>query len=210
MSLVLFLGEYMYLRQRLPLLLYVLYIHFKDRDLPLIELTVHLLQRLIGAATAYTLFGFIMGIPFTALIPFRWHYPGVIIWGIFTLLYLHQLKRKGCNSLTAFTIAIIATVAGGWIYEIPFYHPLSMFLTHSSILYINGQFLCLPILGYELSKLKIAPNRATLYITSALLIAYSLWTYYLKFHLQRYPSIWFMRIPTCLFLLSLIHGEVTP
>lgn len=200
----LILGEYFYLRERFPIFLYVFYIHFKGKNNHFIDSTIFACLTSIGLITAYTFMGFILKIPFLKLIPFKWNYPGLLSWGIFFLVYYHISLRSNLNKLTSFTLATLATVSGGWLYEVPFFHPITMFLHRSSIFYVNGQIICLLLLSYELMKRGFKPNKL-IYATLVLLITYSSLLFN-NLSLLRPPLIWIMRIPACLFLTSLLGG----
>ena len=200
----LILGEYYYLRQTLPIILYLFYTHFKDEDNPLIDSALNASLVAIGLITAYTFIGFILKIPFRTLIPFKWNYQGALTWGVFSLVYYHICLRSNLNKLTSFTITALATVGGGWLYEIPFFHPRSMFLTHLSMFYLNGQILCLLLSAYEFRKMNFRPNKL-IYATLILLLISSILLFN-NLSLIRRSHTWVMRIPACLFLISLIGG----
>jgi len=156
-------NEYYYLRQTIPIFLYIFYIHFRDVDHPIIESLLKTGLIAIGFLSTYSIAGFLSNISFSELIPFNWQYSGIITWGIFFLIYYYISNRKGLNELTAFTLATLATLSGGWLYEIPFYYPISMFLTHTSIFYFNSQPVCLLLLIYELKKNELKTKHDYLY-----------------------------------------------
>jgi len=203
-------DQYFYLRQRIPIILYVFYIHYKDSDNPIIKKIVNLGLAFIGASFMYAFTGLMLKIPFSILIPFKWCYQGIITWCIFFFVYYYISTQKGINELGSFTLATLATVGCGWLYEVSFFYPTSMFLTRSSIFYLNGQIICLLLLAYELKKMKFRPNKF-IYITMIILIIFSImlfctksklfidWTWLVNY-------LWFYRIPASLFLLSLLSG----
>jgi len=201
--------EYYYLRQTLPIFLYVFYIHFKDKDNRVIDACIKTGIISIGIGTLYFMIGMIIGIPFMNMIPFKWHYQGPITWGIFFLTYFFILTQKGNNSLIAFTLSTLAVVGGGWLYEASFWYTQSMWVTHAAIFYINGQIVCLLLLGYEFRKMGFKPNKfigATLilliFFSGILVIDFKwLWRQYGSLFMR-----WFYRFPACLFLLSLLSG----
>ena len=125
---VLIIKDYFYLRQRIPIFVYVLYLHFKESDNPAIGGAVKTAVSMVGLSTMYALTGLIFNIPFTRLVPLNWGYPGLVTWGIFFLIYYFTANDKVKNDLTAFTFAMLATVGGGWLYEISFFHPLKMWI----------------------------------------------------------------------------------
>lgn len=202
-------GEYYYLRQTLPLFLYVLYIHFKEKDHPLIDALITTGLVSIGLMTTYLIFGAILKIPFMSMIPFKWSYPGPITWATLFFAYYYILTQKNQKRLKAFTLAVLVTIGGGWLYEVPFYHPLGMFLLHNSIFYVNGQIICLLLVGYELSKMAFHPNKF-IYASLLLFLAFSTTLFMNRNALWRvYGSLfmrWMYRAPASLFLLSLLSG----
>jgi len=203
-------DQYFYLRQRLPFILYVYYLHYNDIDNPTIDKIVNLGLSFIGAITIYTFMGLLFKIPFIYLIPFHWCYHGLLTWCIFFFLYYHLAIRKNMSTLKSFTLATLATVGGGWLYEVSFFYPITMFLTRSSIFYLNGQIICLLLLAHELKKMNFKSNK-TIYLAMTLLITFSTmlfcsrsrlfidWSWLLDY-------LWFYRVPTSLFLLSLLSG----
>jgi len=204
MTLPLILGEYYYLRQRLPIFIYLLYVLKRRVNSPFIDTAINSALVSIGLIITYTFTGLMLKIPFQKLIPFTWHYPGLLTWGLFFPIYYYISLRAKLNKLTSFTFATLATVGGGWLYEFSFYHPLGMFIDHNTIFYLNGQILCLLLLAYELKKMGFKPNKPV-YATLTLFIMYSAITSY-NMSMKWPPNSWFMRIPACLFLLSLLGG----
>lgn len=200
--------EYFYLRQTLPIFLYVFYIHFRDEDNPIIERVVKTGLLAIGLVTVFFSLGYIMDIPFNELIPFTWSYPGPITWGVLFIIYFYILALKGQSGLTSFTLATMATVGGGWLYEIPLFHPITMFLTRSSIFYLNGQIMCLLILVYDLMRKGLKPNMLMgttlilfLLVSTILVIKDGRWPPYSGIWLR-----WIERVPASLLLISLLSG----
>ena len=205
--------DYFYLRQRIPIFIYVFYLHFKDSDNPAINGSVKTIVSLIGLSTVYAITGLIFNIPFTRLIPFNWGYSGLVTWGIFFLIYYFTTNKKVKNDLIAFTFATLATVGGGWLYEISFFHPLKMWMSNNTIFLINGQILYLILLGYELKKRGFKINR-NIGIALGMFLMFSLFlfldfsgvAYRFKLRWGPYAFVWFCRVPACNFLISLLGG----
>jgi len=110
--------------------------------------------------------GCILGIPIKTLLQFTWSYPSPITWGILFISYYYILTKKEYSPLPSFTLATMAVIGGGWLYEVPFFHPLSMFIGWDSFFYFNGQFICLLLL---LSKRRnIVYRNPFIYITLVL------------------------------------------
>ena len=206
------LEDYFFLRQRIPIFIYVFYLHFKESDNPAISGAIKTTISLIGLSTAYAVTGHIFKIPFKVLVPLGWGYPGLVTWGIFFLIYYFR-ACVSCNRLTAFTFAVLATFGGGWLYEICFFHPLKMWISNNTIFLINGQILCLILLGYELKKMGFRANRSIclafgifLFFSIALFLDFYGVAYLFKIRWGSRAFAWFYRIPTCNFLISLLGG----
>ena len=203
-------GGYFYLRQTLPLILYVLYRQLKEANTQIIDTFMTTGLVIIGVLFSYTFTGLMLQIPFTSIIPFQWHYQGVLTWTLFFIAYYRISLQSDPNKLKSFTLATLAAVGGGWLYEIPFFHPPAMFISQFAVYKINGQIICLLLLAYELKKTGFKPNKL-IYATLALFIGYSTYLFYNisllnNISVLRYPATWFMRIPACLFLISLLGG----
>lgn len=204
MSLALLWGEYFYLRQRLPLFLYLFYVFYKDVDDPIIDRSIEAALVLIGALTVYASVGFTIGIPFAVLINGGWGYQGLITWGLFFLIGYNVALKATHSKLTAFTLTTLAATGGGWLYEIPFYHAKAMFISLNSVFYLNAQITCLIILAYEFKKRSLRPNKY-IYLTFSVFVVASILLFD-NLEPLRYWHTWIMRLPTCLLLISLLNG----
>ena len=162
--------EYFFLRQRIPIFLYVFYIHFRDLDNPIIDRIITTLLTFMGLISVYTFSGFILKIPFTDMSPFNWTYYGLIHWCIFFLFFFQLAIRRDMSDLKAFTLATLATVGGGWLYEVPFFYPESMFITRFSIFYLNTQIVCLLCLIYQIRRMGLKPNKIILTMVMVYLV----------------------------------------
>jgi len=212
--LALIFSEYFHLRQTVPLIIYVFYLLFQDLESPFIDALLKTALLAIGIFTSLNILGCSLGIPIKALLSFTWSYPGPITWGIFFFSYYYILNDKGENNLASFTMATLATVGGGWLYEIPFFHPMSMFLSRGAIFYVNAQIICLLLLAYEMRKRKFKPNKL-IYASLILFMAFSIPLYLHKRTFWRTIRdilgsldylMWSYRAPASLFLLSLLSG----
>lgn len=170
-------DQYFYLRQTIPLFLYVFYIVFRDENEFVIETLISTSIMAVVLFLMYTTMGLIFRIPFKTLIPFTWAYLGPITWGMLFLSYFYLLTQKGQNSLTSFTLATLAIVGGGWLYEVPYFHPLSMFMGTASFFYNNAQILCLLLLISEIRKRQFKPN-ILIYITLILCMLFGRINYF--------------------------------
>jgi len=151
--------SYSYLLHTVPISIYAFYYHFKNLCHPIIDALIKtgLLAIVIGAITSFI--AYVMGIPLKSIISFKWYYYGPLHWGIFFLSYYYiLLNRKEESKLASFILATLATSGGGWLYEIPSWHPISMFLGKATFFYINIQGLCVLLLLFELRKKRFNPN----------------------------------------------------
>lgn len=197
---------YFYFRRTYPFFLYGCYLMFKDKEDPDLDNLIMVFVTLIRLITFYAFIKMITKSPFSEFIPFNWSYPALITWGIFFSIYYQIKLQQNQNKLTAFTIATLAAVGGGWLYEIPFFHPAKMFK--------SPQIVCLLLLGYELKKRGLKLN-TLIYAMFSLFISFSVILFIKKYAFTfmvyqlfgtRLLSAWLIRIPACLFLLSLLGG----
>jgi len=207
-------NEYFHLRQTVPLVIYVFYLLFQDADSSFIDALLKIALLAIGIFTSLNILGCSLGIPIKVLLSFTWAYPSPITWGVFFFSYYYILNNKGENNLTSFTMATLATVGGGWLYEVPFFHPMSMFLSRGAFFYVNAQIICLILLAYELNKMNFKPNKF-IYTSIILFMAFSIplfldmrgfWRYVRSIMGSLDYLVWIYRIPASLLLLSLLSG----
>ena len=152
-------SRYYYLLHTAPLSIYVFYIIFRKVDNHIINSLAKTGLLAIGIGTIASFIGCVLGIPLKSLISFNWYYNGSLHWGLFFISYYYILNRKEENKLASFTLATLATAGGGWLYEVPFWHPISMFLApSSSFFYNNIQIFCILLLLFELRKKRFDPN----------------------------------------------------
>lgn len=210
--LVVLFRNYFLLRQLIPFYLYILHSSFRDEEHPVLDKAVKPAILLVVLAMGYFLVNFISGRPITDAIPFRWSYPGPITWGIFFLVYYRISVSLARNKITAFTLSTLATVGGGWLYEVPFFHPLKMFIS-GLIFVVNPQILCLLVLGYELRRMGFKMNALVimmliLFLSFSLVLFIDPRIFYglINETLGHGAAVWFLRIPACLFLISLLGG----
>jgi len=204
------LSEYHFLRQRIPIFIYIIYIHYRDLSNGIIDQIVWTILSFIGLLTCYLIGGLFLKIPFSYMLPLRWTYLGVLHWCIFFFLFYQLAIRKGLTALGAFTLTTIACAGGGWLYEVPFFYIESMFITRYSIFYINSQIVCVLLLAYELIRMKIKPN-LFIYASMTFFLSFSTYLFvnstaplYLIF--ANWPMRLGLRVPASIFLLSLLSG----
>ena len=206
--------DYFWLRQRIPIFFYFFYVYFKKSDNSRLSILVKSLVFFSGLTTIYFTMGYILKIPFEKLISLRWHYSGIIIWTIFFRIYYLIIRKKNYNHITAFALSIIATAGGGWLYEMPFNSKMSFIIDLNTVFLIDGQILCLLLLGYELRKRGFQINFLTcvmfsLYIIFSIMFFFNFWGIVKMFNVLSGSYnlfTWLYRVPACLFLLSLLGG----
>ena len=151
-------SRYCYLLHTVPLSIYLFYIIFRYASNPIIDSLVETGLLAIGIVTIASFIGCLSGTPLKSLISFTWSYHGPLTWGILFILYYYFLTKKKENPLTSFTLATLAVVGGGWLYEVPSFHPISMFLGKGSFFYNNIQIMCILLLLFELRKKTYVQN----------------------------------------------------
>ena len=202
--------EYFFFRQRIPIFLYVFFIHFRSLENPIIDKVIYYIQAIIAVVFAYTFMGFILKIPFRQVIPFRWTYYGIVHWCMFFLVYYQIGTRKNMTKLKSFTLASLATVGCGWLYEVCYFHPESMFVSRYSIFYLSGQIVCLLLLLYELRRMKLKPNKK-IWATLFLFLIFSGLLVYARSEMMPLTmffrkNLWMYRTPASLLLIALLGG----
>jgi len=204
--------KYFILRQNIPVIIYVFFILFRNTENPIIDQIITTILAFVAMISSYTFFGFMLKIPFSNLIPFKWTYQGLIHWCIFFFFFFQISIRKNMNKLKSFTLATMATVGGGWLYEIPIFnmeYVQSIFFTRYSIFYVNVQIMCLIFLALEIMMHGFKPNRL-IYATLILFLAFSTSLFldqdFYRTGLKLLSIKWLYRIPASIFLLSLMSG----
>jgi len=209
-----FFGDYFVLRQRLPFLVYFIYMKYGDLENPIIDQIINVLSTFTFLISLYTFLSFAFKIPFSGLMPFNWTYYGLIHWCVFFFIFYHIATRKNMSLLKSFTLATLATVGCGWLYEVPFFYPASMFISRMALFYINGQIVYLILLGYELRRMDFKPNKL-IWSTLILFLAFStilfvnrigFWISLRNILGSDIDLMWVYRTPASLFLLSLLSG----
>ena len=156
--------NYSYFLHTIPFLVYLFYIILRDSDHPFVDKFLKIGLIGLGIYLFYFIFNFIQGTAFKHLIPFKWLYSGLITWGCFFFIYYYILKQKGENIISSITLAVLASFGGGWLYEVSFFHPVSMFLSKDSFFYMNIQIICLVLLFFEMKIKHLKPNKILLLI----------------------------------------------
>lgn len=206
--------NYYFLRDYVPLIVYIFFIFFRDIENIIIDRFVDLGVLLIKILLLYVIMGFVIGISFEDLIPFKWNYEGIINWCVVFLVSYSMVVKSSYSKLYGFVLSMLIVVSGGWLYEICFFHPVKMFYKRNLLIGINTQLLCLLLYIYELKKIGIKLN-SLIKGLSIFFVLFSLVLYYDFNGMADYfrwdlgvRLRWFYRIPTSLLLLSLFNVEL--
>ncbi len=205
----LFRGYY-FLRERLPIFFYIIYRYYEkhyesNKKINYIEFIICSTIVFVGFIFGLSLIGKLSGSSFIDFFMFNWQYSGTITWSIFFFINFIGIYYKTGNTLKAYIISILASLSGGWLYEISIFKSMDMYLLGQAIFYVKGQIICVILLIYEYIRLNIKLNiKITFFII--LYLALSVMT--LKYGIEIYPMPynWFYRLPTVLLLISLISG----
>lgn len=203
----LFMSAYFYGRQRIPLFFYLLTAYAKDKP-RIRNKVVNPVLLIVSLLTVYSVGGFLInsirgGLPFNELFPIRWRYSGAVTWGIFALVFYIWATKICETRIEAVNLACLAVFAGGWLYEVPYFHPYSMFFSSNAVLYLNGQIVSLILLLYELGKRGCRPRGETL----AALLVYVGFSVFISSIPRIYIHYeWFHRVPSCLLFLALVKN----
>lgn len=207
-------GDYFFLRQRIPFLIYFLYLKHGELENQIIKRVIDTILVFTVLISLYTSLSFVLDVLFIELVPMNWTYYGLIHWCVFFFIFYQLAIRKGMNSLKSFTLAMLATVGGGWLYEVSYFHPGSMFISRYALFYINGQIVYLLLLGYELRRMGFKSNR-WIWSTLILFLVFSsclfidiggFWNVIRDILGSTDGLVWVYRTPASLFLLSLLSG----
>ena len=168
-------NNYSYFLHTIPFFVYLFYIVLRDSDHPLVDKILKIGLKGLGIYLFYFIYNYIQGTSLNKLIPFKWSYPAPIIWGCFFFIYYYILRQKEEKIITSITLAILATFGGGWLYEVSFFHPVSMFLGKGSFFYVNIRFICLILLYVEvmIKQLKPRPILLFIFFTSSILLGFN-------------------------------------
>lgn len=114
------------------------------------------------------------------------------------------------DAALGFTASALCISAAGWLYEVPFWHPIQMFVTpfgDASPLLVNTQIISLGLLGYTLWRRGWRPGRRF----AAVFLVYVIQFIYLaEVYPAYYPFIidardWIIRLPSYALLAAAIH-----
>lgn len=206
----LFRGYY-FLRERLPIFLYLVYRYYEkqyenNKKIIHIEFIICSTIVFVGSIFGLSLIGYYSGLSFNEVFQFKWQYSGIITWSIFFFIYFIGIYYKTGNTLKAYIISILASLSGGWLYEISIFKSIDMYLLGQAIFYVKGQIICIILLIYEYWRLNIRRNKFNSFCFILYLVL-SILTYEMGIYvIYPKPYNWFYRIPTVLFLFSLISG----
>lgn len=209
-------SEYFYFRRIIPFMIFIIHriIILKEEHMKIINNFIILIIILLNIIS---MFGMIFKIPFKSLFNLHWHYSGLCEWSIFIIIYLKYLMHIINDNLYSLNYVIQCVSCGGWLYEIPFFHPIQMFFTKGSI--INIQIVSIFLLIYLLYERDFKINdRILISLLVYILFSIHLFIYpncwvskpfpfvYEIFPKLVYCTQWIVRIPTLIMLFTLSTG----
>lgn len=183
--------NYFYWRQHIPIYLILFYIISK------------LIKFDISKISGYIII-------FTASIFIIYSYPVniwvSIEWAIYMIIsYWYSLKKR--NELFALTYSILSATFGGWIYEIPYFHPTFMFYDLSCPLYLHSQIISGIFMIGMLIKEKMKINKYIIIAFIVFVISEIFFYIRVNYYKQLYFDLFlFSRLGIMFLLLSFLNG----
>lgn len=202
---------YFEVRAWVPLLAYVAYLLIGKRlgrNFVIIGVGSYLL------AIFTLIVGMKTGIPLSSVVGAKLSYESAVEGMTFGTLIVSTLWMRTRDAGLSLVSSILCLSAVGWLYEVPFWHPVSMFIHPigaTSPLIVDTQIISLLLLTFTLWRRGWRPGKlfaATLiiYLISSVYLAIIGGTYYYQF---LYPvRDWIIRLPSYGLLLSMVHGTL--
>lgn len=139
-------------------------------------------------------------------------YPGAhrigLFWGFYTvLLYTYQIYYTWRGHVEAACYAIAATHFGGWLYEIAFWHPSTMFYSTRYLWLVNTQILSGVFCVLSATRTRLVLNRVLVASLLYYLVTTVFWvTRFL--HREYWPSsLWWLPRSGVMFLMWALIRE---
>lgn len=166
-------GYYL-IRDKLPFLVYFLYVLLKDREGYWDNLIFALINWSYLMAVIYFIYSSLTGLELW----FSWTYASPISWGLTSLSITGLMMRRGYSLKFSTMLGSLAVSAGGYLYEIPNFlregAPLIRVQPHN-VFIISFQIISIFIFGFYLKAIKVRPSRRT----GLLLIVYLIHGYFM-------------------------------
>lgn len=201
-------SDYYNLRRIVPYIIYII-CEWKLLSNKLIGNINKTIIYLISSLFIIGVYGLLLKIPFKNLFFMGWQYDGLLEWCVFIIVYLKYLIYAGYSNLYSLNIMVQSASCGGWLYEIPLFHPTTMFF-HDKIV-INSQIVSILLLSGLLYKKEFKINRKILISFIVYVLSFICLFYYPSLRLlipyfMRVCVVWLMRVPTMIMLVLLITG----
>ena len=202
---------YFELRAWVPLIVYVAYLLI-GKSLGVRFAVASIICYL--AAAILLIAGMVLGIPLSGVVGAKLSYESAIESMIFGALVIYMLWVRTGNAGLSVASSILGLSAVGWLYEVPFWHPVSMFIYPIGVLsplIINTQIISLILFTFTLWRKGWSPGRlfavaSIVYLVSSVYLMIVGGRYYYQF-LSPYRD-WFIRLPSYALLLSMTHGTL--
>ena len=181
------------------------YFHWRQ-GIPLIIMFIYVLnkyfERKINKIIGYVII-------FGASIYIIYSYPKNIWvsleWSIYLVLsYWYLIKKR--DILFSITYSILSSCFGGWLYEIPYFHPIFMFYDLSCPLYIHTQILSGVFIFCMLIK-QIKLNKKIIYAIIIFILSELFFYIRVNYYKQMYVDLFLLsRLGVMLLLFSFLTG----
>lgn len=143
-------GYYL-IRDRLPFMVYFLYLLLRDREGYWDNLIFALINWSYLISLIYFVYSYVKGLPLW----FSWTYASPISWSLTALIITFLMVRKGYSLKFSTMIGSISVSAGGYVYELPNFlregEPLIRVQAHN-VFIISFQIISIFILGFYLKE----------------------------------------------------------
>lgn len=203
-------------RRAIPLIIFIAQRVFTLKE-EYTEIINNTLILIIVALNVIGVYGLVFKIPFKSLFRLHWHYSGFFEWSLFIIVYLKYLMRVIGDNLYSLNYVVQCVSCGGWLYEIPFFHPMKMFFPSGTI--INTQIISIFLLLYLLYERDFKVNKKIL-LSLFIYVVFSIHLFIYPIHwiskpfpfvYKIFPNLiyhvgWIIRIPTLIMLFTLSTG----
>ena len=183
--------SYFYLRQQIPILLMMFYIVNRLLEN---EWRIFMGNIVIFIASIFIIYLY----PENMLVALEW-----VIYILLSYLYL--IKKR--DVLFSLTYSILSSSFGGWLYELPYFHPTFMFYDSSCPLYIHTQLLSGIFIFFMLIKEKVKLNKIIIYSFIFFIISEMFFYFKVSYYKQVFLDLFLLsRLGIMILLFSFLTG----